>query len=284
MWSLIVLSTFWATWLVQFPGYFARVGVFQGCEAEQAKPWSYKGLNGPSNWGLRYPLCNGRKQSPINIDSRQTVSNTNLTYNIYNYNVPLRNATIMNTGYTVRFQPTDNTTRGILVGENRKNYSLQQGHFHWGNTSVQGAEHFIDGHQYAMEMHLVHGSTDSNIAVLGILFQQTEQSNPNLDPIINSLKYIRYKDQKTQMASSFNIMTLLEFSAAYYSYLGSLTTPDCSQDLAWFVLKTIVPIGHEQLDALRNLSAVKKSEGECPLANNYRPLQPLNGRKVYSSD
>jgi carbonic anhydrase len=45
-------------------------------------------------------------------------------------------------------------------------YRLLQMHFHW-----RGSEHYIDGHKFAAELHLVHQSQENSnkFAVLGFL-------------------------------------------------------------------------------------------------------------------
>jgi carbonic anhydrase len=45
-------------------------------------------------------------------------------------------------------------------------YKLLQMHFHWG-----ASEHFLNGHRYAAELHLVHQNikNESEFAVLGFL-------------------------------------------------------------------------------------------------------------------
>ena len=51
--------------------------------------------------------------------------------------------------------------------ENEK-YKLLQMHFHW-----RGSEHYVDGHRFAAELHLVHQSVNDSekFAVLGFLFR-----------------------------------------------------------------------------------------------------------------
>jgi carbonic anhydrase len=50
---------------------------------------------------------------------------------------------------------------------------------------------------------------------------------------------------------------------------GSLTTPPCSEDVHWIVMKTPMTISSRQLDAHKKLYPM-----------NARPTQPLNGRTV----
>ena len=57
-------------------------------------------------------------------------------------------------------------------------------------------------------------------------------------------------------------------NATYY-YLGSLTTPPCSENVEWFVFRDPVRASREQLSAFA-----------ARLKPNNRPVQPLNGRAI----
>ena len=65
---------------------------------------------------------------------------------------------------------------------------------------------------------------------------------------------------------------LLPHDAAYYTYMGSVTAPPCTEGVTWFVLKTPVEISAEQINAFAAL-----------YPHDVRPLQPLNGRVVKES-
>jgi len=54
-----------------------------------------------------------------------------------------------------------------------------------------------------------------------------------------------------------------------YYYIGSLTTPPCTEGVTWNVLNTPLQMSRGQIEAFRTL---------YPGSN--RPVQPLNGRKV----
>jgi carbonic anhydrase len=71
------------------------------------------------------------------------------------------------------------------------------------------------------------------------------------------------------LAGAFDPATLLPAERAYYAFAGSLTTPPCSEEVRWQVLKTPVEVSAGQLAAFRKLYAM-----------NARPVQPLNDRKV----
>ena len=53
----------------------------------------------------------------------------------------------------------------------------------------------------------------------------------------------------------------------YYHYVGSLTTPPCSENVKWYILKEIMSLDAQQLEAFR-----------ANHKNNFRPIQEMNGR------
>ena len=56
---------------------------------------------------------------------------------------------------------------------------------------------------------------------------------------------------------------------SYYRYMGSLTTPPCSENVKWIVSAEIREIAPEQMAKI-----------VARLPENNRPVQPLNGRTV----
>ncbi|MFL5426507.1 MAG: carbonic anhydrase family protein, partial [Myxococcales bacterium] len=81
------------------------------------------------------------------------------------------------------------------------------------------------------------------------------------------------KDKESQSASVLvNAADLLPADKGYYTFAGSLTTPPCSEDVTWFVLKQAVAISKSELATF-----AKK------YSHNARPIQPLNGRAVQAS-
>lgn len=61
-------------------------------------------------------------------------------------------------------------------------------------------------------------------------------------------------------------------AVGYYTYMGSVTAPPCTEHVEWFVLKTPVEISPQQINAFAEL-----------YPNDARPVQPLNGRIVKES-
>ena len=70
--------------------------------------------------------------------------------------------------------------------------------------------------------------------------------------------------------SSINPIAVLPTSRKdYFFYDGSFTTPPCTEGVKWVVLKNYQTISQKTVSAF-------------PFKKNFRPPQPLNGRKVVS--
>ena len=65
---------------------------------------------------------------------------------------------------------------------------------------------------------------------------------------------------------------LLPRKTGYYTFQGSLTTPPCSEEVTWLVLKSPTKIADAQIAAFGKI---------YPL--NARPVQPLNGRTIQAT-
>ncbi|GBM99198.1 hypothetical protein AVEN_103355-1, partial [Araneus ventricosus] len=134
--------------------------------------------------------------------------------------------------------------------------------------------------------HFVHKDSDNGIAVVGVLVQMVNQDNQAFKPIVDVLSDVLYKDESSRLRSSLNLNQLLpENPASYYEYTGSLTTPMCTEGVAWFVLQSKQTIGRNQLNSFLKVYSVEEEDrsSDCLLAPNNRPIQNLNGRVIYAS-
>lgn len=230
--------------------------------SEAGHHWSYSGATGPSRWASLasdYSNCRtGRAQSPIDIESSH-VRKQQLTPLRFDYRPsPLR---IINNGHTIQVNVDEGST--LNVGGHR--YTLVQLHFH------HPSEEVIDGKSFAMVVHLVHRDKQGHLAVVAIPLQPGK-ANALFSTLWRNIPHSQ-GHESTPRDVRIDAARLLPASHAYYAFSGSLTTPPCSEGVRWFVLKSPMTLSSEQVATFAKL-----------YRSNARPVQPLNGRTVVSSE
>merc|ERR1712025_809809 len=282
--------------------------------------WCYEGNCGPDHWGDYCQACNGMKQSPIDIKTagvsateldtplrfwnydklranQFVISNSEEHYGPKNTRgTRLESGTFKNNGHTAQLDVTANLTEdvGLLSGGHLNGtYQILQLHFHWGANDSQGSEHTVDGQMYPLEMHIVHAkvgepnplSVEGGLAVSGFFFEIWDmEDNTAIEPLVSVLQNVSYPDEKLDMAgSAFKISDLIapilsnDMSRVYSAYSGSLTTPGCNEVVNWInFLCPSIQISSAQLQKFRML----KDKLDEDIVDNFRPVQPLNGREV----
>ncbi|WP_013324879.1 carbonic anhydrase [Gloeothece verrucosa] len=217
--------------------------------------WNYSGDQRPARWGELsqcFVTCsNGKTQSPINLSSAIPEEGSNLVFNYQD--TPL---TIINNGHTIEVEYASGST--VTIGN--KEYELKQFHFH------APSEHTIKGTVKPMELHLVHKNQNKEIAVVGILIEQDEKH-----PIIEKIwPYISLEQGKKKIPNvTINAIDFIPKEQSYYKYIGSLTTPPCTEGVNWFVFKQPIQLSAEQIKQFRQIYQL-----------NARPVQPLDQHKI----
>ncbi|CAL1296596.1 unnamed protein product, partial [Larinioides sclopetarius] len=255
------------------------------CEKDNAETYSYHGsTNGPRQWSRLFRVCNGNRQSPIDIQTKDVRKDRKLKrLTFISYDSAVRRADVANDGHTVMITPRDNIKRGIKI--QGRDYNLQQIHLHWGSKKNPGGEHTLNRHRFEMEVHFVHKSSDNRTAVVGVFVEMVNKDNQDFKPIIDVVSDVLYKEKSAHLQSYLKLNKLLpEIPASYYAYVGSLSTPTCTEGVTWFVLQRNQTIGRKQLNSFLKVYSVDEGDRrkECLLAPNNRPLQDLNGRLVYA--
>lgn len=242
-----------------------------------ASEWDYKKY-GPDAWPILFEKCGGRRQSPVNIVPSTSIYNCKLAdIKFSNYDISFRwNMTYNN--HTVVFVPNVLSNKQMFVsGSNFNNsFILQQFHLHWGYNNYQGSEHQVDGEKFPLEIHLVHKSNDGILTVIGFLFKVSKQDNPILNPMLSTIRSMNSSFPNAFLNLSLNALlpnvTAIN-SAGYFRYIGSLTTPPCTESVIWNVFNYTLSISSSQLSILHT-----KYSGVY-----FRDVQPLQGRNVFSS-
>jgi carbonic anhydrase len=232
------------------------LAVFGAAQDHSQHAWDYGDAHGPSHWGDLNPefaLCkSGHHQAPIDIRNPHQVALPPIRFEYK----PSR-LRIIDNGHTVMV----NYDPGSSISVGGKTYALKQFHFH------RPSEEKINGQAYAMAVHLVHADQEGKLAVVAVLLQEGTDN-----PLVRELwKDLPAEKEKEEFLNDIQIdaMRILPADRGYYTFSGSLTTPPCSEDVTWFVLKHPVTVSRAEIEQFAKL-----------YRNDARPTQQLYGRVV----
>ncbi len=229
--------------------------------APKKKPehWSYEGEGGPEHWAHlkpEYAQCgNGKRQSPIDIRDGISVQMDPVQFD-YRPSA----FRVIDNGHTVQV----NVAPGNTIEVMGRRYELQQFHFH------RPSEERINGRQYDMVAHLVHKDVEGKFAVVAVLLDRGSPQ-PVVQQVWNNLPLEKHEELAARHPIDLN--GLLPAERGYYTYMGSLTTPPCSEGVLWMVMKSPVSIASEQIGIFSRLYPM-----------NARPVQAAAGRMIKGSD
>jgi carbonic anhydrase len=217
--------------------------------------WSYGGHGGPARWGELDPTFSscklGHVQSPIDIRGAKAADLPAIKFD-YRPS-PLK---VIDNGHTIQV----NYAPGSSMDVGGTRYELVQFHFH------KPSEEKIHGKAHAMVAHLVHKDAEGKLAVVAVLLDKGGAS-PTIDTIWKNLP--KEKEKEVWVDATIDAANLLPRDTGYYTFQGSLTTPPCSEDVRWLVLKNPLKIAESEIVAFGRLYPM-----------NARPTQPLNGRAI----
>ncbi len=222
--------------------------------------WDYEGVGGPEEWAQLSPdfaaCARGKRQSPIDIrDGIQVeLEPVRFAYRPSAFRV-------VDNGHTVQV----NVAGGNTIAVQGREYELQQFHFH------RPSEEHVNGRRYDMVAHLVHKDAQGRIAVVAVLLDKGGAAQPIVQAVWNNLPL--EKNDEVAASQPLDLERLLPEDRRYYTYMGSLTTPPCSEGVLWMVLKHPLPVSAEQVGVFARLYPM-----------NARPLQPLHGRLIKESN
>jgi|tagenome__1003787_1003787.scaffolds.fasta_scaffold20509515_1 carbonic anhydrase len=218
-----------------------------------ATHWSYEGAGSPEHWGdlqADFKVCQlGLEQTPIDLGTGIKGDAGSV---VYDYKpLALR---ISNNGHTIQVNADPGSA--CTVGGTR--FELLQFHFH------HPSEHLLAGKGFDLECHFVHKSATGSLAVTGV-FVRPGAANAAMKAVFDSMP--AKEGPEVRVDSMIDIATVLPKSGGYFRYMGSLTTPPCSEGLTWTVYKEPIEASTDQIQRFAAL-----------FPKNARPVQKLNRR------
>jgi len=199
-----------------------------------AAHWSYGGEGGPEAWGQLKPefatCANGSRQSPIDIRSGVKVD-----LEAIQFDYRPTGFSVVDNGHTIQV----NLAGGNSIEVQGRRFELLQFHFH------RPSEERINGRQFDMVAHLVHKDPEGKLAVVAVLLDRGSVQ-PLVQTIWNNLPLEKHTEQVVRTELDMN--HLLPADRRYFTYMGSLTTPPCSEGVLWLVMQQPVPMSAQQID------------------------------------
>lgn len=233
--------------------------------------------HGPDAWGdipdHHYETCKtGDIQSPIDFPTevkygrladgpKPDIVAANMTWSAGNSNWALSCADDEGCGVT------------MFAG---KAFKLVNTHFH------SPSEHTLAGRQYPLEAHMVHQADDGSYAVIATMFDYPQDrdyrstiytrahvdfnKSPLVKSILNSMKEGREK-------FPVYLGSVIDANKGYCVYVGSLTTPPCTEGVTFLMSMNVQPVTRRQVYAYKITAGVG-------IDGNNRPTQPLHKREI----
>ncbi|MBS3934699.1 MAG: carbonic anhydrase family protein [Sulfuritalea sp.] len=221
--------------------------------------WGYAGPGAPENWHRitpAYALCAaGKRQAPIDIRSGIRVDLETIRFDYR----PTR-FRITDTGHTLRVDVAEGNSITVMG----RGWQLEHLVFR------RPAEERVHGKTYEMSVQLVHRDLAGHLAIVAVLVERGPEH-----PLIQALWNHMPLDKGLSVEPpgvAIDLAQLLPERRDYYTYMGSLTTPPCTENVLWMVLKEPIPVSPEQIGIFARL-----------YPHNARPVQPPHGRLIKES-
>lgn len=225
----------------------------------QDEPYGYRCDNCPTAWEnleIEGNNCGGPTQSPIAFSKGDSKGGGKRSGVRVNYGPEFVDPEQTQTNFE---WGSEDSVYTLVLG--RETYFFQQFHFH------TTAEHVVNGERSDLEMHFVHKTADGSKSAVLALFIQEGRFNPAFAPLTGELPGVD--------DAFLNLRALLPRSLSAYAYTGSTTTPPCSADVEWRLLKKPVTLSEAQIDALQNEIRIVNDGFD-----NNRPIQNREGRRI----
>ena len=301
---------------ISMHAYIAALLSAVALAATKTKPaGGYKYLTGGEDWGTYYSSMEGnicgssdaKEQSPVNLvtegdsvvfDKDMDIVISGLGSNsVGSIDFAAANHEV---NWQFDFGSWKDTATVTRTDGSTKVDTFNPVQIHWHTPS----ENTIDGQFMAAEAHLVSQRENGDYAVVGFFFDNEGQDVDN-DFVKSFLAGFDDRNNSDENAKAKVDMDLItrkvnEEGDGFWQFMGSFTTPPCTEGVYWTVMATVQPISSSQLTKLHAFTKGAATGNEAGLleatyvdylasntantlsgAGNNRAVQPLNDRKLY---
>ena len=222
--------------------------------------WAYDGDRGPAMWGKLHPsyaACEkGRFQSPIDLRDGVGVDLPAINFDFKPSKIKL-----VDTGKTFEVHYLEGGSISVMGSYHRLTH-IEFRH---------PAEERVNGKAFGMSMQMHFRDMQGRLAAVSVLLTPSGQENQFIQQIWNHIPLVRLEPVSPPDVT-LDLSEVLPADRAYYTYMGSLTTPPCTEGVTWYVLKSPVGVSAEQIAIFSRL-----------YPNNTRPIQASSSRLIKES-
>ncbi len=222
---------------------------------KKAGPWSYEGDSAPEHWASlqrEFAVCgSGVRQSPVDLSDAIEVDLAPI--NFKQQPGPFR---VQDNGRSIKVIASPGQFMELMG----RRFELQEIEFH------RPGEGRMNGKAFEMSAHLLHKDSSGKFAVLAVMLEQGAEQ-PLVQQVLNNLPL--EKGDPAMANGLLDLKALMPASNAHYLYMGSLTTPPCTEGVLWAVMKQAATVSAAQLAIFDRLYPA-----------NARPVQSSNGRLI----
>jgi len=223
-------------------------------------PWDYDGERGPQAWAKLHPTyaqCEkGRFQSPIDLRDGVGVDLPPISFE---FKPSLFKVT--DTGKTLELAYNNGGSFSVLGNV----YRLSHIEFR------HPAEERINGRTHGMSMQMHFRDAQGRMAAVSVLLNPAGKEHAFIQTVWNHIPLLR-NEPVAPPDVMLDLAKALPRDLSYYTYMGSLTAPPCTEGVTWYVLKNPVDISPEQAQIFGRL-----------YPSNVRPIQAGNSRLIKES-
>nr|XP_049693298.1 carbonic anhydrase 1 [Helicoverpa armigera] len=239
-----------------------------------------------SKWPGHHCQEGGKRQSPIDIKTSEVIPDFTKMFIKYGplqfsgYHRVLVSG--INNGHTIQFSSEgEEAIHPVVTGGPLKYlYRLEQLHFHW------LSEHSINGVKFPMELHFVHVRSDLSvvealgkrdglaiISVFGNVQAEIDDFEPHVTEIMEYIPHLMNTGDRVSGVILDMTKLFSPNKESYYTYSGSLTSPECNEAVIWIIFDEPVYLSDAQYRQFGKIGVGR---------HNFRSLQKIKHHLVFT--